>query len=189
MHRSKHPLHSITKPAASLDVARSLTIGPAIGSAPISRGDQGCDGDSSSWGLAVQRHGRWWRGRSRRPCRYYNMAHPLASVTDLIQALETLGWVNQPHAHIRYWFRGHSKPGWLLQPTVYRPSFGSFIKEDDRFNKECHLNQDFTVMSAGLRTGHETSVDLYFLQQHYRMPTRLLDWTNNPLAALYFACS
>ena len=127
MHRSKHPLHSITKPAASLDVARSLTIGPAIGSAPISRGDHGCDGDSSSWGLAVQRHGRWWRGRSRRPCRYYNMAHPLASVTDLIQALETLGWVNQPHAHIRYWFRGHSKPDWLLQPMVYRPSFGSFI--------------------------------------------------------------
>jgi hypothetical protein len=55
---------------------------------------------------------------------------------------------------------------------------------------ERHLTQDFRVSSIRLRKGTETHGEIYFLQQQYKMPTPLLDWSINPLAALFFAtCS
>jgi FRG domain len=110
----------------------------------------------------------------------------ISSVPGLLTELKKLE-LNRPHAHKRYWFRGQPAR-FELRPGVYRQEFGVFKNEEHRFDKEKHLNQDFKVLSAGLRTGRETDADLYFLQQHYRMSTRLLDWTGNPLAGLYFAC-
>lgn len=79
---------------------------------------------------------------------------------------------------------GQSDATWTLQPGVYRlPT----TTEEDQLKLERHLTQDFRVMSAGLRGGQETDAELYFLQQHYRMPTRLLDWSSVALAGLFFA--
>lgn len=105
---------------------------------------------------------------------------------DLLDQIAKSGLAESRHAHVRLWFRGHSKSGWELQPGVYRPDFQA-KNELDRLRIEQHMTQDFRVQAAGLLTGRETDAELYFLQQHYRMPTRLLDWTNSPLPALFFA--
>ena len=68
---------------------------------------------------------------------------------------------------------------------MYRAGFEGI--EDDQILTERHLTQDFVSYSARMLSGNESDAEIYFIQQHYRMPTRLLDWTGNPLAALYFA--
>ena len=77
------------------------------------------------------------------------------------------------------WFRGHSNSAWELVPSFYRTAKSldeQFILK--KFKQQANLLLDRVPLS---------DFDWLFWMQHYGVPTRLLDWTESPLAALYFA--
>lgn len=110
----------------------------------------------------------------------------IRSVQELLAAISASGLAERPTAHLRVWFRGQPDSSWVLHPGVYRPAFPE-REEPKRLRIERLMNQDFRVQSAALTRGDKNDQELYFLQQHYGIPTRLLDWTTNPLSALFFA--
>ena len=98
-----------------------------------------------------------------------------------------------------FWFRGESSSKFKtpLVPTSYRVLSDTFQnKIDDLFSStnirdiERNINTDFYrkafpyISSLGI---DNSEWNRYFLMQHYNISTRLLDWTENELLALFFA--
>lgn len=93
----------------------------------------------------------------------------------------------------RIWYRGNpQKYTHPLRPKVYREPFVKRAAElfpgvaDPAPALERELLKEFR-MSGAKHFAMDNVVDIYFMAQHFGMPTRLLDWTMNPLIALYFA--
>ncbi len=78
------------------------------------------------------------------------------------------------------WFRGGNTEHELI-PGQYRKEYRNNIHDEESTFLE------FKQQARGFLNKNLFDWEMYFLMQHYRVPTRLLDWTGNCLMALYFA--
>ena len=76
-------------------------------------------------------------------------------------------------------FRGHSDKEWRLMPSIYRKYMLNF--EEDLINEFIRRRPNEFLESDGV-------FNIVAKMQHYGLHTRLLDVTENPAVALYFAC-
>jgi hypothetical protein len=99
----------------------------------------------------------------------------LTSVSDLVAAMREYACAEKI-----VWYRGQADASWGLIPAIAR-------------NPD-HLTAELTIIKLfrqnarpHLREYPGTDWEWVFLMQHHRAPTRLLDWSESPLVALYFA--
>ena len=99
----------------------------------------------------------------------------IKKVSDLLRALDT-----QLADDSLIWFRGQSSASYSLVPGLGRPG--------SQPNAEMALIKRFKQNAVPhLPIKPSTEWEWLFLMQHHRLKTRLLDWTESPLAGLYFA--
>ncbi|MNZ33340.1 FRG domain protein [compost metagenome] len=82
-------------------------------------------------------------------------------------------------------FRGVSKASYELAPSIARVPAKD---EKSRVEFEQEIFEEFQKRAVPfLENEPKSRMEWLFLAQHYGIPTRLLDWTTNPLVALFFA--
>jgi len=109
----------------------------------------------------------------------------IARPKSLPQYLELVEQLQRSAGH-SLWFRGCGKSKHRLVPSLYRHPTVSTQPELEALERQLMVRFRQRSIPYHARNLSDDWEALFFMQ-HYGVPTRLLDWTENPLIALHFA--
>ena len=104
-------------------------------------------------------------------------------ITDLSKALRAIEEAQEKFGGTLLW-RGHADESWKIQAEVFR------LRRDGENYNEISLINHFRAQAEARYSKCPQFDDIsgwLILARHYGLPTRILDWTINPLVAIYFA--
>ena len=126
-----------------------------------------------------------WKARlfettSDLPRQFPHSPNPIESISELIKEVQRLQqFYAKNNKSVLFFFRGESKWGWSLTPSVLREEF--------------HTLENIMLLELMAQRPKEfnelpSSLEHWVLAQHHGLKTRFLDITKNPLVALFHAC-
>jgi FRG domain len=108
----------------------------------------------------------------------------LGKFMDAVNKIQSL-WTEEENGEFVFpWFRGHANADFKLLPSLYR---NEKLRDNEDSYRHDFSQKGYPYLSDTAFGVPESDWDWYFLMQHYGLPTRLLDWTEGSLIALYFA--
>lgn len=138
---------------------------------------------------------------------HFKTTYLMESLSDYFEILKDISQNENNHI---FWYRGQFDESWSLEPNLFRykrETADNYGRKLDPFNEEFHLSGGYQVEFPDFVGELEVfkklvkkefpkstsflknKFDWLFLGQHYGLLTPLVDFSTDPLIALYFALS